>query len=44
MSDYEDAMEWLESMKAEYDQGDRVIEIIEYIQEVVWRDNDMRNS
>lgn len=41
---YEDAMQWLQYMKIEYDQGDRAIEIIEYIKEVLWNDNDMRNS
>jgi len=36
---YEEAVEWLNQL-AEY--GDR--EIIEYIKEVLWYDNDMRNS
>lgn len=43
MSDYEKAMAWLNVMfclaknKTEED-------VIKYIQEIVWRDNDMRNS
>ncbi len=44
MSEYEEAMSWLESMKEEYDPGDYTRDIIEYIKEVLWRDNDMRTS
>ncbi|CAB4143538.1 hypothetical protein UFOVP447_172 [uncultured Caudovirales phage] len=43
-ADYEEAMKWLESMKDEYDQEDSIINTIEYIKEVLWIDNDMRNS
>jgi len=41
-ADYEEAMKWLESMKDEYDSEDSIIDIIEYIKEVLWIDNDMR--
>lgn len=41
---YKQATEWLESMKEEYDPSDFAQYIIEYIEEVLWRDNDMRNS
>jgi hypothetical protein len=40
--DYEDAMEWLDQKLEEAEYGDE--EIIEYIKEVLWRDNDMRTS
>lgn len=43
---YEEAMKWMvsEHQKANA-AGDHITQrIIEYIQEVVWRDNDMRNS
>ena len=41
--DYEEAMKWLRLMKeCSYKQEER--DLIEYIQEVLWRDNDMRNS
>jgi hypothetical protein len=40
---YEEAMEWLE-LKAAKAQEEKEMEIIEYIQEVLWRDNDMRTS
>ena len=39
---HEEAMIWLESKLEEAEYGEP--EIIEYIQEVLWRDNDMRNS
>jgi hypothetical protein len=39
---YEDAMEWLDQKLEEAEYGDE--EIIEYIKEVLWRDNDMRTS
>ncbi len=39
---YEDAMEWLDLKLEEAEYGDE--EIIEYIKEVLWRDNDMRTS
>lgn len=43
MDKYEEAMRWLRLMKeAAYKQEER--ELIEWIEEVVWRDNDMRNS
>lgn len=40
---HEDAMEWLENL---YDKVEFLEEqdIVEYIQEVLWRDNDMRTS
>jgi hypothetical protein len=41
-ADYEDAMEWLDQKLEEAEYGDE--EIIEYIKEVLWRDNDMRTS
>lgn len=44
MNEHDEAMHWLESMKEEYDPGDYARDIIDYIQEVLWRDNDMRNS
>jgi hypothetical protein len=40
---HEAAMEWLESMKYEYEPEDSIIHTINYIQEVLWRDWDMRN-
>lgn len=43
MDDYEEAMRWLD-LKAAKAQEEKEMEIIEYIQEVLWRDNDMRNS
>jgi hypothetical protein len=40
---YEEAMKWLRLMKERaYKQEEK--DLIEYIQEVLWRDNDMRNS
>jgi hypothetical protein len=39
---YEAAMEWLEHKLFECEPGEA--EIIKYIQEVLWQDNDMRNS
>jgi hypothetical protein len=40
---HEKAMKWLRLMKEiAYKQEER--DLIEYIQEVLWRDNDMRNS
>ena len=40
---HEKAMEWLRLMKEiAYKQEER--DLIEYIQEILWRDNDMRNS
>jgi hypothetical protein len=39
---YEEAMEWLDQKLEEAEYGDE--EIIEYIKEVLWRDNDLRNS
>jgi hypothetical protein len=39
---YEEAVEWLEWLNQVSEYGDR--EIIEYIKEVLWCDNDMRNS
>ena len=39
---YEDAMHWLDQRRQEAEYGDE--EIIAYIEEVLWRDNDMRNS
>ena len=39
---YEEAMEWLDQKSEEAEYGDE--EIIEYIKEVLWRDNDLRNS
>lgn len=43
MTDYEKATRWLRLMKeAAYKQEER--DIIKYIEEVLWRDNDMRNS
>ena len=41
-ANYEDAMEWLDQKLEEAEYGDE--EIIEYIKEVLWRDNDMRTS
>ena len=41
---YEDAMKWLEFMKGNYSPEEDDTHIIEYIQEVLWRDNDMRTS
>jgi len=43
-ADHEEAMKWLESMKDEYDSEDSIIDIIEYIQEMLWQYNDLRNS
>jgi hypothetical protein len=40
---YKDAMEWLD-LKLEEAAGYGDEEIIEYIKEVLWRDNDMRTS
>ena len=40
--DYEEAMHWLNQRLQEAEYGDE--EIIEYIREVLWRDNDLRNS
>lgn len=41
--EYEDAMKWLRLMKnCAYTQEER--DLIKYIAEVLWRDNDMRNS
>ena len=43
MDKYEEAMKWLRLMRnAAFKQEER--DIIEYIEEVLWRDNDMRNS
>ncbi len=40
---YEEAMAWLRLMRAcAYTDKER--QTIEYIKEVLWRDNDMRNS
>jgi hypothetical protein len=39
---YEAAMGWLEHKLFECEPGEA--EIIKYIQEVLWQDNDMRNS
>ena len=43
---YEDAVEWLEKLRKEANRkGDhRTQRLIEYIREVLWRDNDMRTS
>ena len=41
---HEDAMKWLKYMKGEYSLEEDDTGIIEYIQEVLWRDNDIRNS
>ena len=41
---YDSAMKWLESMKDEYDSEDSIIDIIEYIKEMLWQYNEMRNS
>ncbi len=40
---HEEAMEWLDALyeKVDYLEDQK---IIEYIQEVLWRDNDMRTS
>lgn len=43
-ADYEEAMKWLESMKDEYDPEDSIINTIEYIEEMLWQYNDLRNS
>lgn len=40
---YQDAMEWLEE-KCDKSETLEEQEIVEYIQEVLWRDWDMRNS
>ena len=40
---YEDAIAWLK-LKAAKAQEEKEMEIIEYIQEVLWRDNDLRTS
>jgi hypothetical protein len=40
---YKDAMEWLE-LKAAKAQEEKEMEIIEYIQEMLWQYNDLRNS
>ncbi len=43
MDKYEDAMQWLRLMKEiAYKQEER--DLIEYIQEMLWQYNDMRNS
>jgi hypothetical protein len=43
---HEDAIKWLQDLydeaKRKGDHGEQ--RMIEYIQEVLWRDNDMRNS
>jgi hypothetical protein len=39
---YEEAMHWLDQRLQEAEYGDP--EIIEYIQEMLWRYEDMRNS
>ena len=40
---HEDSMRWLRLMKVcAYKQEER--DLIDYIKEVLWRDNDMRNS
>lgn len=39
---YEDAMEWLHLKLEEAEHGEE--EIIEYIKEMLWRYEDMRNS
>lgn len=46
MSDYEDAMAWLDELYKDANRRGihKEQRIIEYIQEVLWRDNDMRNS
>lgn len=43
---YEEAMEWLDNLHKDANRRGRHKEqrMIEYIQEVLWRDNDMRNS
>lgn len=43
---YEEAMKWLEEQHKEANRkGNHEMQrLLEYIQEVVWRDNDMRNS
>jgi hypothetical protein len=41
---HEDAMNWLESMERIFDLDDEIQSTIKYIREVLWRDNDMRNS
>lgn len=43
MSDYEDAMEWLDQKleESKYIEED---EIIEYIKEMLWQYQDLRNS
>ena len=43
MDKYEEAMKWLDWKAAKADEEDEM-KIIEYIQEVLWRDNDMRTS
>ena len=44
MDEHEDAMEWLELMKSNFELDDEIQRTIKYIQEVLWRDNDMRTS
>jgi|LauGreDrversion2_6_1035139.scaffolds.fasta_scaffold29000_2 hypothetical protein len=39
---YEVAMEWLEHKLFDCEPGE--VEIIKHIQEVLWQDNDIRNS
>lgn len=41
---YEEAMEWLERMKEDQSWDETVGPIIEYIEEMLWQYNDMRNS
>lgn len=43
---HEDAMKWLEELHYQANRRGNHSEqrMIEYIQEVLWRDNDMRNS
>lgn len=44
MDEHEDAMEWLELMKSNFELDDEIQSTIKYIKEVLWRDNDMRTS
>lgn len=44
MDKYEEAMKWLEYMKDGFWQSGDDTSIIEYIQEMLWQYNDLRNS
>jgi|LauGreDrversion4_2_1035121.scaffolds.fasta_scaffold1628951_2 hypothetical protein len=44
MDKHEEAMKWLEYMKGEFSPEEDDTSIIEYIQEMLWQYNDLRNS